>query len=138
MNLQKKSIVILGALLVLPAIAQESPGSPTGVAESGRRLYYDHACYACHGYQGIGRRNLANDASGVMVNEQVFLAYLRGRADQNPLFPTQSMPNYPESSLPDDEALDIYAYIKRFADNPPAIEDIPVLREILDDAEVER
>jgi hypothetical protein len=73
-----------------------------------------------------------------MVNEQVYLAYLRGRADQNPLFPTQSMPNYAEGSLPDDEALDIYAYIRTFRDDPPEVEDIPVLRDILEDAKAER
>ena len=122
-------------MLASAVLAQDLPGRN---AERGKRLYYDHACYACHGFQGIGRRNLANDASGVMVNEQVFLTYLRGRADQNPRFPTQSMPNYAESSLPDDEALDIYAYIKTFRDDPPAIEDIAVLREILEDAEAER
>ena len=138
MNSHRRSIAILGTILILPAVAQEPLKSPIGDAESGKRLYYDYACYACHGFQGIGRRNLANDASGVMVNEQVFLSYLRGRADQNPLFPTQSMPNYPESSLPDDEALAIYAYIKTFEDNPPEIEDIPVLNDILEGAEAQR
>ena len=135
MNRHIGSIATLISILVCPAFAQEQP---SGDAERGKRFYYEYACYACHGYQGIGRRNLANDVSGVTVSEQVFLTYLRGRADQNPRFPTQSMPNYAESSLPDDEALDIYAYIKTFKDDPPEIEDIPALREILESAEAER
>ena len=32
------------------AYAQLPLGEITGDAESGKQLYYDHACYACHGY----------------------------------------------------------------------------------------
>lgn len=130
-------VSVFAASLYLTSVAQVPYASPSGDAKRGKQLYYDYACYACHGFQGIGRRNLANDVSGIMANEQVFLAYLRGRADQNPRFPTQSMPNYSENSLPDDKALDIYAYIRTFRDEPPAIEDIPVLKGILESAERE-
>jgi cytochrome c len=98
-------------------------------------LYYDYGCYGCHGFSGIGRKNLANGVSGILFNETVFLAYLRARADQNPLFPTQSMPNYAEASLPDKDALDIYAYIRTFKDDAPEVDEIPVLKAILQDAE---
>lgn len=126
----------LPGLVLLSAIAiAELPYGPiSGDAEVGKQLYFDHGCYGCHGYQGIGRRDLANDASGIMLNEQVFLIYLRARADKSPEFPTQDMPNYPESSLPDVAAKDIYAYIRTFKDEPPAIEDIPALQGVLDDA----
>ena len=60
---------------------------------------------------------------------------MRARADQNPLFPTQSMPNYSADGLSDENAKDIYAYIRTFKDEPPAVNDIPVLKGILDDAE---
>jgi cytochrome c len=137
MRLLRLSVGVFATSLFLTSVAQDPYAAPSGDAERGKQLYYDYACYACHGFQGIGRRNLANDVSGIMVNEQVFLAYLRARADQNPRFPTQNMPNYPESSLPDDKALDIYAYIRTFRDSPPAVEDIPALRAILEDAETE-
>jgi cytochrome c len=110
-------------------------GPISGNADKGKQLYYDHGCYGCHGYEGIGRRNLANNVSGIMFNEEVYLTYLRGRADMNPLFPTQSMPNYATASLPDDEAIDIYAYIRTFEDTSPEVEDIPVLIGILEAAE---
>lgn len=110
-------------------------GQGTGDAERGKQAYYDYACYGCHGYQGIGRRNIANRASGVLVTEDVFLIYLRARGEQNPEFSTQTMPHYPASSLSDEDARDIYAYILTFVDEPPAVEDIPALQDIVDDAQ---
>jgi len=109
--------------------------SPSGDAGRGKELYYTQGCYACHGYQGIGRHNLANNVSGILTSEQLFLTFLRARADQNPMLPVQSMPNYPAVSLPDGDALDIYAYIRTFSDNPPEVDDIPALKAILDAAE---
>ena len=107
-------------------------GQISGNTERGKKLYYDHGCYACHGYNGIGRHNIANNASGIMVNEQVFIIYLRARANQNPQFPTQTMPNYSEASLSDEAARDIYAYIKTLVDDPPDVDNIPALKAILE------
>ena len=45
------------------------------------------------------------------------------------------MPNYAQESLSDSDALDIYAYIRTFKDDPPAVEDIPALKAILDAAQ---
>ena len=44
------------------------------------------------------------------------------------------MPAYPESTLNDDDARDIFAYINTFELNAPAVEDIPALRAILESA----
>jgi lipase chaperone LimK len=74
----------------------------------------------------------------VLVSEQVFLIYLRARGEQNPAFSTQTMPHYPESSLSDEDARDIYAYILTFVDEPPAVDDIPALRTIVEDAEAKQ
>ena len=122
--------LVIAILFTTTEISQAS-GDP----DRGKQLYYDHSCYACHGYNGIGRRSLANNVSGLMINEEIFIIYLRARADQNPQFPTQTMPNYDESSLPDSEARDIYAYIRTLIDQPPAVAEIPALQGILDDAE---
>lgn len=129
------ALVVGSAFALGTAGAQVAFGPVTGDAEKGTQLYYDYGCYGCHGYSGIGRKNLANDVSGIMFNETVFLTYLRARADQNPLFPTQSMPNYAEVSLSDEDAKDIYAYIRTFKDEPPGVEDIPALKGILEEAE---
>jgi mono/diheme cytochrome c family protein len=41
------------------------------------------------------------------------------------------MPNFPENSLSDKQAKDIYAYIRTFKSNAPPLENIPVLNEIV-------
>ena len=127
--------VLSSVFLLATAMAQVEFGPISGDADKGKQSYQDYGCFGCHGFNGIGRQNLANDVSGIMFNETVFLTYLRARADQNPLFPTQSMPNYSADSLSDEDAKNIYAYIRTFKDEPPALDDIPVLKGILDDAE---
>ena len=129
----KRGMMMAGIAAV--SIASLALGQDAANLERGKQAYYDYACYACHGFQGIGRRNIANRASGILASEEVFLIYLRARADHNPAISEQSMPHYPASSLPDDVARDIYAYILTFEDDPPPVEDIPALQGILDDAE---
>lgn len=130
------TVVGLSSIFLLAtAVAQVEFGPISGDAEEGKQSYYDYGCYGCHGYNGIGRQNLANDVSGIMFNETVFLTYLRARADMNPLFPTQSMPNYSAEGLSDENAKNIYAYIRTFKDDPPEVDDIPALKGILEDAE---
>jgi cytochrome c len=129
------TLLVAGSVLILStAGAQVAFGPVSGDAEKGKQSYYDYGCYGCHGFNGIGRHNLANDVSGIMFNETLYLTFLRARADQNPLFPIQNMPNYAEDSLSDKDALDIYAYIRTFKDDPPEVEEIPALKAILDAA----
>lgn len=129
------TLLVTTIVLLSSAAAQVEFGSISGNAGNGSQLYYDYGCYGCHGFNGIGRKNLANNVSGIMFSEEVFLPYLRARADLNPLFPTQNMPNYPADSLSDEDAKDIYAYIRTFEDDPPEVEDIPALKAILDGAQ---
>ena len=133
----KLLMTVSGLLFLMTASAQVEFGPISGDAELGKTSYYDYGCYGCHGFGGIGRKNLANDVSGIMFREDIFLTYLRGRSELNPLFPTQSMPNYPADSLSDADALDIYAYIGTFKDDPPDVEDIPALKAILDGAKAQ-
>ncbi len=93
--MMRKLTLLAGTILF--AAASIAIGQSTGDTERGKQAYYDYACYGCHGYQGIGRRNIANRASGVLVTEDVFLIYLRARGEQNPDFSTQTMPHYPAS-----------------------------------------
>ena len=103
--------------------------------DSGEKLYMDYLCYSCHGYNGATpRRPLTNGVSGIMVSEEVFLTFLRLRGDMNPDLATNTMPNYAESTLSDDQARDIYAYIKTFRDDPPEVADDPLMQQILDAA----
>jgi mono/diheme cytochrome c family protein len=106
----------------------------SGDAEKGEQLFYSFGCYSCHGYNATMRVPLVGDASGIMSSEQLFLTFLRLRAEQNPVNPKNAMPNYSANTLSDEQALDIYAYIKSLRDDPPALGDNPVMQEILDAA----
>ena len=116
--------------LLQPVYAQEVSGDE----KQGAELYYDFACYSCHGYNATMRVPLVGDASGIMSSEVIFLNYLRLRAEQNPTNPKNSMPNYSADTLCDEQARDIYAYIISLVDDPPDLEDIPVFIEMLESA----
>jgi mono/diheme cytochrome c family protein len=128
--------------LLLPVSAtlvMGQDGSPaaqvTGSVANGRGLYYDHTCYGCHGFNGeTGSRDLVGTNSAVLASEENFVRFLRLRADQAPLFPSTRMPNYPESSLSDAQARDIYAFIRSFRMSAPDVEDVPALQTIIESA----
>lgn len=126
----------LGACLALATagLQAQEPGPVTGDAAHGAQLFYDHGCYGCHGFSGYGRQDLNNTGSPFLLNEAVFRAYLRGRADVAPLLPSTSMPNYPANTLDDAGVRDIYAYIRSMPANSPAIAEVPALQAILESA----
>lgn len=126
--------IFTGLTYTSGVVAQIPLGAISGDAENGQEQYYQQGCYGCHGYTGIGRRDLANDVSVFMSNEQIFLTYLRARGDLNHSLPTQTMPSYSQETVSDENALDIYAYIRSFEDTPPEVADIPALSTILEGA----
>jgi mono/diheme cytochrome c family protein len=110
-----------------------TPTSPvTGSAVTGKKLYYDHACYSCHGFNGeTGARPFVPNWPANLATERSFTAFLRGRANVAPLQPSTAMPNYPVEALSDAQARDLYAYIRSFKSAPPPLEKIPVMSQIL-------
>ena len=117
------------------AVLSSGAAFAAGEKTAGEKLYYDFACYACHGHRGTGRTPLSKEVSGVLSQPDVFLTYLRLRADQNPVNPKNSMPNYSAATLSDEQALDIYAYLVSLDNETPDIEDIPIMQELIEDAE---
>jgi len=104
----------------------------TGNAASGKKLYYEHACYSCHGFNGeTGARPFVPNWPANLATERSFTAFLRGRANVAPVQPSTSMPNYPVESLSDAQAKDVYAYIRSFTSTPPPLEKIPTMTQIL-------
>lgn len=121
---------LTGVLLIATAAAQEQ-GDP----ERGKQLYYDHACYACHGYNGeTGARDLVGTGSPLVEDFDAFLAFLRARGELAPLFPTTRMPSYAEETLSNAQARDIFAYIQTFELDAPDVDEVPALRAILETA----
>jgi mono/diheme cytochrome c family protein len=125
----------LAALLAGCTSAIAQLPTSDGNAARGEQLYYDHACYGCHGYGGqTGAHDLVGTGSPVVENEQLFVSFLRLRADLAPLFPSTRMPSYSESALTDAEARDLFAYIRTFRLDRPEAEEIPALQAILESA----
>jgi mono/diheme cytochrome c family protein len=129
-------------LIVVPAEAQrgggngsQQPTSPvTGNSANGKALYYAYSCYGCHGYNGETGRAFVGNWSSNLASEENFIRFLRARANVAPLTPSTSMPNFPENTMSDRQAKDIYAYIRTFKAAPPDLKDIPLLNQIVEDA----
>lgn len=105
-----------------------------GNAERGETLYRDFACYSCHGYKAAGRVPLSSSTSGVLSRADVFQTYLRLRADENPINPKNTMPNYSRETLSDAQVADLYAYITSLPEDVPELEEIPLMQELIEDA----
>ena len=116
-----------------PASTVKALTSPvTGNAVSGKKLYFDYACYSCHGYNGeTGARPFVPNWPANLATEGSFLAFLRGRANLAPVQPSTSMPNYAAETLTDAQAKDIYAYIRSFKSNAPPADQIATFKQIL-------
>jgi mono/diheme cytochrome c family protein len=119
----------LSALAVLvcaaSAVAQASssatqPSPPAGGnAQNGKTLYVKYSCYACHGFDGHG--GPGTRLVPMRMNLPGFTAYLK-----NP----RQMPPYTSKVLSDEQAADIWAYIKSIPESPPASA-IPLLSRII-------
>src|SRR5689334_477954 len=98
----------------IAALGQSAPPtSPvSGNAANGKTLYVAHTCYGCHGYNGETGRAFVGHWSSNLASEDNFIRFLRGRANVAPAIPSTSMPNFAESVLTDQQAKDIYAFIR--------------------------
>lgn len=124
--------LVAAALTLLTPAAGKTP-RPADAAR-GKRLYYQHGCYGCHGFNGeTGVRRLVG--SPILVQPETFIAYLRLRADQQPLVPSTRMPSFPARSLSDADALDIYAYVRSFVLHAPDPKGIRAFQKILESAQ---
>jgi mono/diheme cytochrome c family protein len=103
-----------------------------GNPDSGKTLFMAHQCFACHGYNGeTGTRLLQEDGtfSPRLQTFDRFIAFIRApRPGQAPpIGSSVSMPSYGVSSLPDERAADLFAYIRTFKPTEPPLKDIPLL-----------
>jgi mono/diheme cytochrome c family protein len=114
-------------ILALAAIVAALAGAASAQdAAKGKSLYYNNTCYGCHGFNGqTGARNLVGTNSPILASPEAFVTFLRGRASNQPMIPSTSMPSFPASAISDAQARDIYAYIKTFKLNAPEVKEIP-------------
>ncbi len=112
--------------------------SVTGNSANGKSLYYAYGCYACHGYNGETGARAFVGRWGNLSTEQLFIRFLRGRANVTPITPSTSMPSFAEESLSYKQAKDIYAYIRTFKSSAADVKDIPALTAIIEGAKQEK
>lgn len=85
--------------LALVGCSEAPEGNPT----DGKRWYVMHNCNACHGETGDD-----GDAIGIKNLDMSFGSFVRKlRVDDAPI-----MPYFPEDKLSDEDAADIYAFLK--------------------------
>ena len=109
------------------AASGQNPATIEGDAANGAQLFTDYTCYGCHGY--TGETGLGPRLNPPRLRQAQFIAYLR-----NPPNPRQ-MPPYRQADVSDQKLADIYAYLVSLPSASPEAEDIPVLRNILREAQ---
>jgi mono/diheme cytochrome c family protein len=111
---------VLFATVLAGAQAPQESVAPTGDARRGKTLFdQTYKCYACHGYEGeTGSPRLVP----MSRSEEAFLTFVR-----NP--PRPAMPSF--SDVPPKDLTDIYAYLRSLHPAPPPAENIPLLKDIL-------
>ncbi len=107
-----------------------------GNGEKGKAVFLTYQCWACHGYTGeTGTRLIQDNGTFVarLFSVGSFINYIRAPRPNDPP-PARSvtiMPSYGVSSLSDQQAADLYAYIRTFKPTQPPLQDIPLLKQML-------
>jgi ubiquinol-cytochrome c reductase cytochrome c subunit len=94
-----------------------SPEAPKGDVANGKKLYTSDGCWQCHGTVGQGART-----GPTLINPMPYAAYMVQLRS-----PSREMPPYEPKLLSDQEAADIYAYMKTFPE-PPDYKTIKLLQ----------
>lgn len=123
---------------VLAAIGHVQPPAPLapGNSRNGKTLFIAHQCFACHGYNGeTGTRLIQEDGTFIprLLTLRGFTAFIRAPRpnDAPPIGSSVAMPSYGVTSLPDQQAADLFTYIKSFKPTQPPVTDIPLLSRML-------
>ena len=89
----------------------------TGNAENGKRLFMRDGCYECHGMLGQGAYSYGPRIGPDPISVQGIINYIRK--------PSGNMPPFTAKIVSDQDAADIYAYLKSVP-RPVAIKNIPL------------
>lgn len=115
MKIMPRGLLVVMGLLTIPAllVAQESTGS----GGRGRELFETYQCWQCHGFEGQGGAALR--VAPMVYPFEAFMQLVRH---------TNVMPAYSPNALSDENLRLIWDYL-RSRPEPPAVEDIPALRD---------
>lgn len=100
---QPLSSMLTRGILFFSLILLSGCSGPAGDPANGKRWYMMHNCSSCHGPNGNDGR--AVNIAGIKMSFGSFVRKLR--TTDAPI-----MPAYPESKISEQDAADIYAYLK--------------------------
>ena len=98
-----RKLVLFSLSLFFAASLAACSNTPAGNAENGKKWFTMNNCNSCHGEQGKGGRGPAIVPLGL-----TFSSFVKKLRKQDAAI----MPPYPESKVPEQDAADIYAYLK--------------------------
>jgi mono/diheme cytochrome c family protein len=114
-----KNLILALAGMTLAAGPVFPQQAPAGNGNRGKALYEQVGCYACHGLAGQGAQATGPRLSRTQLPLVAFVAVLRR--------PLKQMPPYEAAVLSDQDAADIYAYVRQMpAPRDPST--IPLLK----------
>jgi len=116
------AVTAAAAALIAVTLAAQAPSQTVvGDAARGQPLFADtFNCYACHGFDAqSGERRLVP----MNYTQDGFITFVQNS-------PLPNMPAFPDASA--QQLADIYAYIQTISADAPAVNDVPLLREILE------
>jgi mono/diheme cytochrome c family protein len=120
MKVMKQSSLTFAALMLTVASASaQQAAQPSGNVGHGKTLYQETGCYQCHGLAGQGALMTGPRVSRTEFPFDGFLNQLRHPANQ--------MPPYEAAVVSDQDAADIYAYLRQMP-VPPEANSIPLLK----------
>jgi mono/diheme cytochrome c family protein len=99
----RAKIFIHGGLFLFVITLSACGTTPAGNTENGQKWYKMNNCSACHGEKGKGGRG--PDIAGIDMGFGSFVKKLRKK--DAPI-----MPPFPEEKISEQDAADIYAYLK--------------------------
>src|SRR6266849_4397640 len=110
--------LIVAASMFGGSAAFAAQAAPKGDVAKGQANFERVGCYQCHGHQGQGGREGPRIADPVPMAWPAFLAWVRTTSGD--------MPPYTEKVLPQQDLVDIYAYVQSVP-KAPDHKNIPLL-----------
>jgi ubiquinol-cytochrome c reductase cytochrome c subunit len=117
--MKQSSLALTALMLTITSASAQQASTPTANIEHGKTLYQETGCYQCHGLAGQGAPMTGPRLSRTEFPFDGFLNQLRHPANQ--------MPPYQAAVLSDQDAADIYGYLRQMP-APPDPNSIPLLK----------
>ena len=112
--------LMISAALFAGAAAIGAP-APQGDPMKGKANFLKYGCYTCHGYEGQGAGATGKKLAPNPLPYAAFSGFVRSTSQQ--------MPPFTDAILPDQDLIDIHAYLRSIPASPNP-SNIPLLQGI--------